>query len=108
MVETFADVVKEAELSNNEIVTYVDSVIPAGHFAAIRSIDDDGKAIYLLEGEKNAADAVVKGHILSVYDEDNGGIYAFGYAQDGETSLGQVRTYRGKTESFENAFAQMV
>lgn len=109
MTSTFAHVLESAEKHGNEVVAYVDSVIPAGHFAAISSDEDGSKTIYLLEGEKNSAEAVVKGFILSVFDEDDN-VVAYGYAQDaqkGETSLGQASTYRGKAESFESAFAQM-
>ena len=110
MTSTFAHVLKAAEKNGNEIVAYVDSIIPAGHFAAISAGSDGDKVIYLLEGEKNAPEAVVKGFILSVFDEDDK-VVAYGYAQDAqeaETSLGQAITYRGKTESFESVFAQMV
>lgn len=110
MESTFAQVLEAAVRNDKEVVSYVDSVIPAGHFAAISAGNDGDKVIYLLEGEKNAPEAAVKGFILSVFDEDDR-VVAFGYAQDSrkvETSLGQAQTYRGKTESFESVFAQMV
>lgn len=110
MVSTFTQVLESSEKQDREVVAYVDSVIPAGHFAAISAGSDGDKVIYLLEGEKNAPEAVVKGFILSVFDEDDS-VVAFGYAQDAqqeEMPLGQALTYRGKTESFESVFAQMV
>ena len=56
-----------------------------------------------MEGEKDAVEAVVKGYVLMVFDE-NDGLEANGFAQDSlkaETPLGRVRRYSGKTESFE-------
>lgn len=110
MTSTFAHVLESAEGNSHEVTTYVDKATPAGHFAAISNNADNDKVIYLMEGEKDAVEAVVKGYVLMVFDE-NDGLEANGFAQDSlkaETPLGRVRRYSGKTESFKSVFAQMV
>ena len=109
-MNTLADIQKTAEENDNEVTTYVDKATPAGHFAAISNNVHNDKVIYLMEGEKDAVDAVVKGFVLMVFDE-NDRLEANGFAQDDlkvETPLGRVRSYSGKNGSFESVFAQMV
>lgn len=110
MPSTLAQVIEIAAANKHEVTTYVDSATPAGHFAAISQNALGDKLIYLLEGEKDAPEAKVKGYVLMVFD-DTDSLESFAYgvdAHDREKSLGRVRSYSGATESFASVFAQMV
>lgn len=98
MTTTLADIQKSAE---TRVRTFVDEVTPAGHFGATTTIYGH-TTTFLLEGEKDAADAVVKGRVL--IKTLNGRTTAIGFSGgglDGGNGMGRALNYT-------DAFAQMV
>lgn len=95
---TFADIQKVAE---GIVSTSIDDAAPAGHFVATTKVYGH-TTTYLLEGELDSAEAVVKGHVI--YTEDHGKLASIGY-RDGGLVGGY---YLGRVQSFEKTFAQMV
>lgn len=114
---TFADVLEEAKANNTEVIPYVDGAVPVGHFAALIP-NEDGKIIYLLEGEMKEPAAPVKGYVLMVSD-GMGNAEISGYVQNRrgeEKPLGQLAGYRSagssrgrknKPETVESSFFLM-
>lgn len=105
---TFADVQKYAEDNGATVTTIVDKATPAGHFLALIRIQDE-KRMYLLEGEKDSAEAVLKGHVLMNMSADSSPVvtgYFGGTLVDG-VSLGYLSSYMGRFQSFESVFATM-
>lgn len=94
---TFADIKKVT----NFVSTFVDDQTPVGHFGVTTNVAGC-TTTYLMEGEKDAADAVVKGRVLIKVIE--GRARAIGYSKgglDGGILMGSV-------ENYAEAFAKMV
>ena len=94
---TLADIKK----ASNFVSTFVDDETPVGHFGATGKVAGY-TTTYLLEGEKDAADAIVKGRVL--IKTNKGRTTAIGYSKgglDGGILMGRVQNYA-------EAFAKMV
>jgi hypothetical protein len=95
---TFADVQKHAE---GVVLTFMGKDTPVGHWEATTKIMSN-LVTYLLEGEKDSLEAVVKGSVVLV--EKHGNLAAIGYSGGsliGGNSMGFV-------PNFKAAFAGMV
>lgn len=96
---TLADI---QEAANVAVYTYVDEVIPAGHFGAAAKIDGV-TTVYLLEGAKNDSGAIAKGHVR--IHQKKGGVF------EPQAYLGShlfEGTYMGPVDDYAEAFANMV
>lgn len=108
MTTTFAHLVQTAEEHNDTVSTFVDKATPEGHFGVTTKVGGN-TVVYLLEGNKDDPYALVKGHVLMVFNGEK--LTATGYKGDSQTGKFnpfKIRSYMGQDESFESFFAKMV
>ena len=90
-----------ATASNDTFTTFTDEMFPAGHFGV--TVYVGGYLIgYLLEGELDSPEAVVKGRIE--YRSEAGKLVRDAFAQGGTTG----GVHLGEVTNFAETFAKMV
>lgn len=98
-MSNFAEITKEAE---STISTFVDDATPAGHFVALTNILGITTG-YLLEGEKDDENAVIKGRI-ELPNPDSKIRHPIGYK--GDTLKGG--TFNGIVTDWDITFEKML
>lgn len=108
MATTLAHLTLTAVENNDTLSTFVDKATPEGHFGATTKVAGN-TVVYLLEGNKDDPYALVKGHVVMIFDGEK--LTANGYKGDSQTGKFnpfKIRSYMGQDESFESFFAKMV
>lgn len=97
---TFSVLQKSA---TSPVSTFIDSAIPAGHFAAVTKVAGQ-VTTYLLERKSltDVADAVIKGRVVIKEYKDNS--IPVSYKKGGLAG----GAYMGRIQSYADAFAKMV
>lgn len=98
MTNTFADIQEAAE---DDMRTFVGGSTPEGHFGANTKVLGNNVS-YLLEGEKDAADAVIKGRVVMTVE--GGKLIANAYFKGGVTG----GDYLEQVTNYEETLAKMV
>lgn len=90
-----------AKASNETFTTFADKMFPAGHFGVTAFVGGELRG-YLLEGEQDDPQAVIKGRFE--YTSEAGKLVRYAFANGGVTG----GTPLGEVTNFPEIFAKMV